>query len=818
MLLPDASWVRPFWLERQCDPASPDFVPAPASGSADRGSDQPAGAGAWPANRTHRSGTLIGNVATYERSLVDPRGLVTAWPGGWSVDWWIRAEDRWHVPSRAPTVRQALVGDAPVVETRMRVPGGDAVQRVYAMQSTTVGPCTIIEIENRTAVPFAVALAIRPYHPLGPARITTIEADEMSATVDGRTALLFPRAPGQIVFGADGGDAADPLFRDLLPTDQPERSHDAAGRATATFVFPLPHTVVLRIAIPLAPPVAGRRGSSRLTYPDVVPTAEQVAKGWEVQTRRGLRVELPDARLVEIVDTARRHLLLAHGGEDLVTWPVTAFDFADAATVLGALDLYGFHDEAAQVLATWPERQSLDGTFAGTAERMDANGCALLAAGDHWQLTRDDDLIESLVGPLAKGVHWIEKRRTARRARRDPQATGLLPGGSAPSYAGPAGSYLRDAARSVRGLRSVSVALTGSGQPEVGEDAARFADQLAAALDQVVAVAVARGTDGVAPIPPTPGRTADDGTVAGLDLFMPFGPVAPTSAAAVATLDHLRATAVLDRGVVQRVGPAGLSPALTMQLGLVELEAGDPRALDRLAWMVDHAGPTVSWPTTLHPRTGGGATGSPQDPVATALFLTFIRQLLVRETAEGDGLALLTLVPDAWLGQSIDVREAPTAFGLCSFSIRWHGERPALLWEIEPHPDLVGTTAPVLTAPGLDARWSTTAWSGEALLGPVAAPSLPTPALDHDHDHADPDPDHDHADPDHADHDHEPADRDQDLLGSGVVGIGETAIDLRVRGPIDRGPDRDPDPDADRVDDPATDPPGEPPADGGSFT
>jgi hypothetical protein len=84
------------------------------------------------------------------------------------------------------------------------------------------------------------------------------------------------------------------------------------------------------------------------------------------------------------------------------------------------------------------------------------------------------------------------------------------------------------------------------------------------------------------------------------------------------------------------------------------------------------------------------------------------------------GLALCSMLPDAWLGQSIEVHDAPTHHGTLSFAVRWHGERPALLWELRRHDE----GAPVrLTAPGLDPAWATNERSGEALLAPVAATS-----------------------------------------------------------------------------------------------
>lgn len=70
-----------------------------------------------------------------------------------------------------------------------------------------------------------------------------------------------------------------------------------------------------------------------------------------------------------------------------------------------------------------------------------------------------------------------------------------------------------------------------------------------------------------------------------------------------------------------------------------------------------------------------------------------------------------TLLPmgfrDAWLGQNLSVSQLPVGVGSeVSFAIRWHGARPALLWET------VGEHC-ALRGPG---GWSTTDPSGEALL------------------------------------------------------------------------------------------------------
>ena len=74
-------------------------------------------------------------------------------------------------------------------------------------------------------------------------------------------------------------------------------------------------------------------------------------------------------------------------------------------------------------------------------------------------------------------------------------------------------------------------------------------------------------------------------------------------------------------------------------------------------------------------------------------------------------LSMLPEVPDSWQGQSIDVRRMVTGLGSLSFSVRWHGDRPAVLWERTGGPDDA-----VLGCPGLDPSWSTSERDGEALL------------------------------------------------------------------------------------------------------
>ena len=124
----------------------------------------------------------------------------------------------------------------------------------------------------------------------------------------------------------------------------------------------------------------------------------------------------------------------------------------------------------------------------------------------------------------------------------------------------------------------------------------------------------------------------------------------------------------------------------------------EERVRERLAWFLANATPTFTWPR-----------------VAPSEFLGLVRSMLVRE--EPEGLVICSVVPEDWFGQNFAVHDVPTSFGRLGFAVRWHGERAALLWDVQADP---ARPEPVrLTAPGLDPAWSSTQTRGEALLEPL---------------------------------------------------------------------------------------------------
>lgn len=561
--------------------------------------------------------TLVGTVASPTVTAIDPAGLVVG--EGWSLDWWIGADDRWHLPGREPAVRQQLVSEAPVVETLVRIPGGDAVHRAYGIRSPrAIGDeWVVVEIENATPIPFGVALVIRPLvaDGIGEASSITVEPVEGGTgreaahlvRIDGRPAMVLPRRPARFATGnRELGDVAEQVtngdaVQELLAADCPD------GLATLALVLPLAHTAVLRVAIPV-----GEVGDEALAYPSVVPDAATVASGWDVH-RRGPRFEIPEHRLSLAVERSRAQLHLAHDGEAVRRDGHRMPDLDPGATevLLGAFDLLDRPADVGTVVARWTDR------LQDPTPEVDA--LVLTVVARHWLLHRVDPLLDWMLPEVAAAVERID--RADRKGRL-------------------AGTATRR--RAVDGLAAAAEMLDRAGQPEAGRSVTALAARLAADLP----------------------------------------PAEPVSAA--------------DRLLVAAAA----------------LHAADGSVLGDLDEVVADASATGTWPG---PGPGGRPAG--HDLVAAAAVVTAARNLLVAERP--DGLHLLPVHPDGWYGGGIELHDAPTTFGRISYAIRWHGTRPALLWELDPHPGV----GPVrLSVPGLDPDWSTTELRGDALLADVAPP------------------------------------------------------------------------------------------------
>ncbi len=296
---------------------------------------------------------------------VDAHGLVRPGAKGWTLDWWVGASDRWHRASQEAAVRQSDVGAGAVVETRMKVPDGDAVQRVWAVAAGGGPAVAVVQVGNEAATAFAVALVVE-----APGEV--LEVGKTGLAVSGQPVLVWDRSPS----GAAVGNVA---VEALLEVEGGATSGlDSKGRDMAAMVWPLPHTTQIAVSASL--------GRGMLPPPSDLPDADAVVRGWQAHLDRGARIEVPDEGLARRIDRNRRRWLGLTGRMETA-------DVAELCELSVRLDHHGYHDDAELVL----DEIAVRWTTEAPTER-------LRAFAVHHDLTGDDQAAARYVEAVAEAV------------------------------------------------------------------------------------------------------------------------------------------------------------------------------------------------------------------------------------------------------------------------------------------------------------------------------------------------------------------------------------------------------------------------------
>jgi len=268
--------------------------------------------------------STTGVVGQRWRANVTPAGFVEPHDGSAVLGWYIAATDRWHDPRSAAALRHRRVAGTAVFETKLRIPGGDAIQRVWSVADH--GGYTLISVDNDSPSPIAVAFTRRD-------------------------------------LATDRPIAAVPIEGISLPDE--------------AVVLPISHRAGITVAL-----AHGKRGPSSL--PTGLPTADAVVRGWQARTDAASRLDLPDPTLVEAVRAARCEVLLG-GIVDHAADPERHLLAIGELVRLGDLDSRGAAEAApsiaAAVTSTVRRRRRL------AAAALEAAAVALARAGERRALS-----------------------------------------------------------------------------------------------------------------------------------------------------------------------------------------------------------------------------------------------------------------------------------------------------------------------------------------------------------------------------------------------------------------------------------------------
>jgi len=693
-----SGWIWPGWIEESLNPASHAFhLLSPATGLV---------------NTSKRNHTGVGTLLEGPAVRLNADGLVQS-PWGPSLDWWVRGPTGWMYPSQC-TTRQEILAGTPVVRTSLSVgTQGSLVHTVFGMAGTP--DCVIVQVQNETDAPVALAFVVRPYSLEGLVELGSLSFDGTTVQADGQDLLCLAGTFPHSVHTASSatGDVCRQL-EEVPPTAALGSISvaDPHGLATMALVFLIEHGARVSVLLPLgsrdfgsASGAPGESGGSDGSGTSGVSSAyahlaerlvppESVVRGWKNQTQHAVTGHFPDGRATAAFRAAPSFLLLHGGGGDdspPLSDPCRPVRpgrplWEESLRVQAALSL-GLGSHAKERTARLRALQRLDGSFldqtAEPAGRVAGIAATVSAIVGHWKYTRDplEEEEEALV--VYNAVQWLLRVRggnakTGERKRQrlssfGTETIGLL----------------------LRAFQDTSFFGEKIGDKELLAAGDAGVELLAPVLEERLAIAARCAWTGT-------GKTIQ-GQQAWLAAVRACWPhrVLPATHPGIATLlgpleenwQAARPLRILD-------ARAGFFPRVIFGLAGTLVAKADPRGWALFAALLPAVTSTGRMPSLINPRTFGGGGGRGEDLPTVAEMALLLRDFFVRD--EADALELLPILPSSWNESELGLRGLPTPYGSLDVCLSCEEKTSALAWR-----GLWGTQKPEIFSRAVRPGWRT---------------------------------------------------------------------------------------------------------------
>ena len=672
-------WIWPFWVERQFDPNDDAFLPRAFS--------------VTHVNLTHRNWTAVGIPGCDHLPIVDPRGLLTPYWDGWSIDGWIFQKDGGKlIPSRERVVQQELDhSDGLNVSTLCTHGGMEMLSRVEVVKDDR-GENTISQSwVAKSDEPGWLLLSLRPYNPEGVSFVHNIALDEDSRgwKVGDHGRVRFSTACDQH-FTSDykHGDVSAFVWNEGAKSVECK-----VGMATAAALFELKPGVKREVSlnVPLdrnkhrhwmGHRTDGKLYGTRLT---VTGTShhKHATEAWASQLDGTTKLGVPDERFRFLHDAAMRSVVLHCPGE-VYPGPYTykRFWVRDTAFILNAALCTGLHERATEAMPHLLQRQDRKGYFHSQDGEWDANGQAMWLMERYLQVTNQitPDNWESVTKNASS---WI--RRKLLRSNTSHAASGLLPAGFSAEHLGPNDFYYWDDFWSIAGLQAAGRMLRSKGNTLEATKAEATAKEISKAIELSL-----QKTDymrSTCAYPAAPERRMDAGAIGSVAATYPLQLVKPDDERMQGTIEFLLGNCMVGGGFFQDMIHSGINPYLTLHVAQALLRNGDGRYFELINTVAKLATSTGQWPEAIHPKTHGGCMGDGQHIWAAAEWLMAVRNMFVRE--EGDSLILGSGIPPHWHYSDERLQYGPTwtPWGKLELAIQFRTENAEVQWNAEWHRD-----------------------------------------------------------------------------------------------------------------------------------
>ncbi len=653
------NWILPFWARKQYDPSSTSFVPRSHMGLS--------------MNITHRNWTAVGSMECSTEPIVDPRGLVTPFKDGWSIDVWVITDDDIFFPSYSDEVTQELIESLPVVRTQFNCKDFILTLKTFAQGSKLIHKAAV---ENNTAgaKKFRIVFAVRPFNPEGISLINFIDylPGERVFLINKKSKIAFNAAPSLVYCSSfKDGDSAE-IFTSRRNGRTGTSVNCKDGMASSVAVFDNELKAGESFTVECMCNLSGYYSAQLNTVNE-----DEVIRYWENLLSKGTAISTPDDKINSAVKSALTTLLLLVDENEITPGPFTyhQFWFRDASFMIWALDRFGYTEFTQNIINSFEHYLSNSGYFRSQKGEWDSNGQVLWTVFQHSKYSYSRHSLESIFDLLFKAVKWIDATRLKSPEFKDTEFYGLLPAGMSAEHLGLADYYFWDNAWSIAGIQAFIEICNLLSQKEEKE----FAEKLLGDYmnDFQSAVNNVQAKFGIRSIPASPARGIDCGMIGSISVCYPLQIFNFDEPGIAATLKTIEEKYFYDGMFFQHYIHSGMNAYLTLQTAHAFLYTGDGRKFfEILSGTLSHLSPTLNFPEAINPLTGGGCMGDGHHGWAAAELLLALNDAFAferREPAAGiNSVLLLYGIPDSWFmsGKNFSIEKAKISSGVIGISVK----------------------------------------------------------------------------------------------------------------------------------------------------
>ena len=652
-------WILPFWARKQYDPASKSFIPRSHMGLS--------------MNITHRNWTAVGNMNCNNEPIVDPRGMVTPFKNGWSIDVWLITDGKILFASYCDDVKQELVESLPIVSTQFNFENIKLTLKTFTFGDLLMHQASI-ENESLNVKSCRLIFAIRPFNPEGISLINNIEylQAERSFRINKKSKINFEANPSLIYCSSfSEGDSAE-----IFKSRKNGKSHtsvyckDGLANAVAVFDYNLKpgekFTVGSRCNL-----------NDEAKNIEKAPCEADVIRYWDDLQSAGTVISTPDEKINSIFKSSLTTLLMLVDDDSITPGPFTyhQFWFRDSAYMIWALDRLGFSGFTRKIINSFRSYLSNSGYFRSQKGEWDSNGQALWTIFQHAKYSFDPEFLTSIFDSLFNAVKWIEYTRLKSEEFKDKEYYGLLPAGMSAEHLGLADYYFWDNAWSIAGLEAfikMCNLLSRKDEKEFTEKVLKdYRHYFETAINNV------QRKYGIKSIPASPVRGVDCGMIGSISVSYPLQIFGLDDPKIIATLKSLEEKYFFKGMFFQHYIHSGMNAYLTIQVAHAYLYAGDGRKFfEILSNALSHLSPTLNFPEAINPLTGGGCMGDGHHGWAAAEILLALNDAFVYEhenvVTGATDVMFLHGIPEHWFGSGNDfsIRHAIISTGIISLTVK----------------------------------------------------------------------------------------------------------------------------------------------------